>query len=756
MRFLSAFVLLTGMGTHSGLFAQSDFYDTGAVQEIRIYFVQPVWDNILDSLFIAGDKERLHGDVTINGTFLPDVGVRYKGFSSFSSARVKNPFNIKLNYIHVGQDYQGYDKIKLSNVIQDPSFVRETLSYEIARNYMPASLANFANVYVNDTLIGLYTNVEAVNNEFTEKHFNDRNNPFFKCNPVSLDLNGENANLSDTPGTDSTQYVDLYSLESEYGWGSLLELIDTLNNAPHDIHEVLNVDRALWMHAFNYSLVNFDSYVGYAQNYYLFRDKNERWNTILWDLNMSFGSFRFTDASTYWNGFSIQQAFEIDPLSHFNSVSVLPRPLLRNLFGNETYRKMYMAHIRTIVQENFLNQSYYARAFAMQNLIAVDVLADTNKFYSNQDFIQNLDSTVNDIIDYPGIAELCDQRADYLSNYRGFNGEPNISGIVVEPQTVVIGNDVFILANINDVDSAFIAYRFDENDLFNYAEMKDDGLIDNGIASDGVYGARVVAESNLLQYYMYAENDSAGVFSPARAAYEFHSFVSPIASGDLVVNEFMAYNEGDIQDENGESDDWIELFNASAYPISTAGLYLSDESTNKQKWALPQVLVNSNEYLIIWADDQEGQGENHAGFKLDATGESLFLAYSDTLVIDSVRFQTQYPISSMGRYPNGTGAFMEMFPTFNGKNSINSNGELDRYIHIYPNPSNGNVYAIIDESSPFELQVLTLDGRAVTAPYSRVSNDLVILQTYGLAAGAYSLRITTSTSSTQQTFTLTE
>ena len=69
--------------------------------------------------------------------------MRYKGFSSVSVNRVKNPFNIKLDYIIDGQDHQGIDKLKLSNVIQDPSFIREVLSYEISRKYMPSSEANF-------------------------------------------------------------------------------------------------------------------------------------------------------------------------------------------------------------------------------------------------------------------------------------------------------------------------------------------------------------------------------------------------------------------------------------------------------------------------------------------------------------------------------------------------------------------------------------------------------------------------------------
>ena len=48
---------------------------------------------------------------------------------------------------------------------------------------MPSSEANFVNLYINDTLWGLYTNVEAVNKEFVSKYYYARDNAFFKCNP---------------------------------------------------------------------------------------------------------------------------------------------------------------------------------------------------------------------------------------------------------------------------------------------------------------------------------------------------------------------------------------------------------------------------------------------------------------------------------------------------------------------------------------------------------------------------------------------
>ena len=209
-----------------------NFYDNDYIREIKIYFNQPNWDHLLDSLYLDGQKARLLANVKIDGTMYNDVGVRYKGFSSVSINNIKNPFNIKLDYVDNNQNHEGFEKIKLSNVIKDPSFLREVLSYEIARDYMPSPRANYANVYINDTLWGLYVNVEAINDKFTNKHFATVNSPLIKCNPLNLNLQtgGENSNLSNTHGNDSSFYYDYYDLKSNYGWTDLYNLIATLNN----------------------------------------------------------------------------------------------------------------------------------------------------------------------------------------------------------------------------------------------------------------------------------------------------------------------------------------------------------------------------------------------------------------------------------------------------------------------------------------------------------------------------------------------
>lgn len=533
-----------------------------------------------------------------------------------------------------------------------------------------------------------------------------------------------------------------------------MRLIEVINHHPDSIENELNLDRALWMHAFNYAIINFDSYVGYAQNYYLYRDEWERWNTIPWDLNMSFASFRLTDASTYWSGFTIAQAIAMDPLSHHGaSPSVFPRPLMRNLFANDMWRRMYLAHLRTIINENIVSGSYRDRALELRDLIQPHVVADTNKFYTDQAFLDNLDATVNFTVAYPGISELMDQRAAYLATYPGFSGQPAMSAPQYAPATVNVGAQLFITTTITSADTAFVAYRFNDQGLFERTALLDDGLHGDGPAADGVYGAAITTGSNLIEYYLYAENASAGTFSPERAAYELHRILMPASAGDIVINEIMADNRGTALDEDGYAGDWVELYNRSGHALSTAGLYLSDDPADTAKWALPTVQLDADEYMIVWADERDA-GNDHASFKLAAKGGSVMLAYDHGAVMDQLTYSAQYPIYTTGRLPNGTGTFQRLTPTWSAANKISPDHEVDRSFQIYPNPASAELFAIIDINGPFEVRIHTPDGRLVAGPFPYAAGSLVELDTYALNAGTYIMQARSDSTSITQNFTI--
>jgi len=719
------------------LAAQETFYDLNTVQEIRIYFEQDDWDADLDANYVAGEGARILANLVINGEAVDSVGIRYKGFSSVSVDREKNPFNIKLDYIKGNQHYDGINKIKLSNVIQDPSFLRETLSYSIARQYLPSSRANYAKVFINDEYWGLYTNVESVNKDFLVEHYGSNDNAFFKCNPEDLDFDGENSNLGNAPGTDTTEYFPFYDIESDAGWTDLYELIDVLNESPEDIESVLNVDRTLWMHAFNYALINFDSYVGYAQNYYVYRDDNGQFNPILWDLNQSFASYRLTDASEHFDGFSIAQAKTMDPLLHYSSVSVIPRPLMRNLFENDTYRRQYIAHLRTIIEENFESQSYITLSENLRNLIEEDVLADENKFYTDDDFYDNLNETVTDLVDYPGITDLMAARTEYLQTYPAYQGAPMISNLTNTPSTIISGGNVFINAEITNSNNVVLAYRYGGNGIFQKVNMTDNGTQNDGTANDGIYGAELINIGNSIQYYIYAENEVAGRFSPERAAYEFHLLQGDIETGEIVLNEILAKNTDGTADEGGDLDDWIELYNTTDFSISLAGLYLSDGSENLQKWALPDVAIAADDYLIIWADEDQEQGALHANFKLSGMGEAVFLTNENGDILDMVEFGEQTDDRSYGRFPNGTGDFTDMPPSFSGVNSLVSDlievGE--ETVSIFPNPVQDLLKIEFSEETPREIKLYSIDGKLIKI--QKVNTERVFLNVKGFPEGLY-------------------
>ena len=71
----------------------AEFYDMDTINTLSITFSQDNWDQLLDDLYAAGNEERLEGTVEINGVTYENVGIRYKGNSSYNKDQIKNPLN---------------------------------------------------------------------------------------------------------------------------------------------------------------------------------------------------------------------------------------------------------------------------------------------------------------------------------------------------------------------------------------------------------------------------------------------------------------------------------------------------------------------------------------------------------------------------------------------------------------------------------------------------------------------------------------
>ena len=738
-------LLLLILVVYSTKIKAQDFYDIDVIQEIHITFTQNNWDYLLDSLIAVGDDRLMAETVSVNGIQFDSVGVRYKGNSSYNVNNSKNPLNIKLSYLK-DQDYNGYQTFKLSSGFKDPTFAREVLSYEIARKYMPASKANWVKVYINGNYYGLFTNVEAVNKDFLEDYYSTNDNILFKCDgtpgppPMGCPFGGGSG--LGYRGPDSICYYNNYELKRDYGWSRLIQMIDTLNNNSSFTDKVIYIDRALWMLAYNNVLVNFDSYTGSRHNYYVYEDKNQRFHTILWDLNEAFGVFA---QSGMGPPMSIQDMQNLDPLHNMNSMQ---HPLIEKLLINPLYRKSYIAHYRTILEENFYNNWYAGRLSYFQALIDSAVNMDLNKIYSYQDFINNYTVDIGNI---PGIDNFVSARNNALSTNPELLKVPPMISIPDEmPLNPQEGDTVWISTSITNAQNVELRYRYADHDVFMNKVMLDNGLNNDGIFGDGIFGAYLILPSTGLQYYIFAENNDAAMFSPVRAEYEFYEINtnSGLNTGDLVINEFSASNNSIIADVSGVFEDWIELYNNTNEAINLNGLFLSDDLSNITKWAFPDTQIQANEYLLVWADKDENEVGLHTNFKISSGGEALGLWDNAGKLLDSISFGPQISDVTTGRFPNGTGPFISMSPTPQAENINNTSvQELQKLIlnfNIFPNPyleGGLNVIVEIQREQAIEILIINALGQVqYTSSHSMTQGvNQITLDDLDLHPGIYNL-----------------
>ena len=161
----------------------------------------------------------------------------------------------------------------------------------------------------------------------------------------------------------------------------------------------------------------------------------------------------------------------------------------------------------------------------------------------------------------------------------------------------------------------------------------------------------------------------------------------------LVINEFMTSNTDFILDPQGDDDDWIEIYNYGDEDIELGGMYLTDDLTDPTMWKvlvgpLGETIVPAGGYLLIWADNDGGDGAVHVPFGLAAGGgEDIGLFDSNENLIDSIaNFGVVAENHSLGRLPNGTGGWI-LFGASEGNNPTpgQSNGEISSDEHVMIN-----------------------------------------------------------------------
>jgi hypothetical protein len=722
------FAVLICLNTFSG-FSQS-FYDINSIQKIEILFSQSNWDYMMDTAKAGKDGYLMAQWVKVNGIQFDSAGVKFKGNSSYNASNAKNPFHIELDYIK-NQDYLGYKDLKLSNGFKDPSMVREVLAYSIANKYMASPLANFCQLYINGSYIGVYTNCEAVTKTFCDNHFYSKDNSFFFMDNFSCPLKYN--------GPDSASYTT-YTIKSSTGWKPLINLCDTLVNKSAFIESILDVDRSLWMMGFDNVLVNLDSYIGGpTHNYYAYRDNNGRFNPIIWDVNEAFGNFNNAGGGP---PLSLSQEQTMSAFIHSTDPNW---PLIQQLLANPMFKRMYIAHMRTIISENFANGSYTTTAFNMQAIADTAIQSDPNKFFTYANFLSNVNNNVGTTA---GLSVLMGPRVTYLNSTADFTYTPPTITSASAAATPSLSSPVTLTANVTNANSntVYLGYRFAVTQRFNRVLMYDDGLHNDGVASDNIFGATFTMTASTAQYYVYAENNLAGMFEPQRAEYEFYTLkaVQTASVGQVYINEIMANNVSGTMNESSQFEDWVEIYNTTSVPLELNGLYLTDNYSQPTKFPFPpNSVVPANGFIVIWADQNASTSSYvHCNFKLSSAGERLMLSNGSGVVLDSISFGAQTADKSMARCPDGAGTFsVGASPTFKTSNCTIGINELNKNtaeFKIYPNPSNDQVSIKSESEKNSSLEIFNVIGESI---YKTTFNPNATINTRNWEAGIYFVRV---------------
>ena len=472
---------------------ESALFDTSMVHTIDIEMED--WDAFLADCM---NEEYAACSLVIDQTVCKNAAIRAKGNTSLTSVASygNNRYSFKVEFDHYdqGNTYYGLDKLCLNNIIQDNTFMKDYVTYQMMAGFgADAPLCSFAYITVNGEDFGLYLAVEGVEESFLERKFGNDYGELYK--PDSMDMGGgrgngaefnpedmegfmnppenqeanqnipqinpeakgdgtqqKNGNPSgpDAPGGMSrgSDDVSLIYTDDEYeSYGNIFDNAKTeitdrdkdrliaslkLLNEGDDIEHVVNVEEVIRYFVVHNFVCNFDSYTGsMIHNYYLY-EKEGQLSMIPWDYNLAFGGFESgTDAQGLVN-------YPID--SPVSGGTIESRPMLAWIFASEEYTEQYHQYFAEFIEQYFVNGECENMIDTVSEMIAPYVEKDPTKFCSYEEFLEGVST----------LKSFCVLRAESIQGQLDGSISSTDSGVAVsskEEQTS--DSDVVEAANLS-------------------------------------------------------------------------------------------------------------------------------------------------------------------------------------------------------------------------------------------------------------------------------------------------------------------
>ncbi len=417
--------------------SMAPFYPDRVVT-VRFLMTDEDWEYLRKN---ASEESYVRADMWYDGELIPDIAVRPKGNSSLATTigmgSIKFGLKVDLNLYNAARSLDGVKKLNFNNGFSDPTFIKETLSYELFEKMgIPTPRSAFVDVWVNDIHLGLYNMVEQIDKKFLARYFSNTNGNLYKPempasylnwtqndvkakysqknNTNNLDVNiggGKLADIINSLGEKSPNQESATEPRNPFGfWGgvnifgdfarddylaqmaiktnenqpdysALYRLLDILHNEPdstfsEEIEKVLDVDEVLRYLSVSTVLVHLDNYIGMGHNYYLY-EVDGKFTILPWDMNMSFGGL-----SIGYGNDDVLNFFIDEPVSG----PLADRPLVARLLAVPEYLEIYHNYLVYLIDGPFSSPVMTERIDSLADLIRPYVKADTHKFFSTADF----------------------------------------------------------------------------------------------------------------------------------------------------------------------------------------------------------------------------------------------------------------------------------------------------------------------------------------------------------------------------------
>ncbi len=439
---------------------------------------------------------------------------------------------------------------------------------------------------------------------------------------------------------------------------------------------------------------------GFRHNLVILRGPDQRWRYVMWDEddifpweNLQANLLRLYAAADHADFLA-----NLPPLQRYESYTYA-KPycdLFRQLMGNAQYRTLLAHRADLLLQGPLAVPTAQARLDSILTLFQPGLPLHAPRFE-----VSNLEDVESHLADYQEFfaqrhpiftTQFIEFRSEFLApvELSGFSANLSMGEVALawrtERERDNLGFEIWRAVT----DSTALELLADYSDFpqlvgsLNCDEPRQYAFID----------AEVPVQSTIWYQLRHVDiNDGTTV-------HDWLQRVGPAPLSSLVINEFMAKNDSTFSDPAGEFDDWVELYNQGADYVNLEGYYLTDNLGDPTKWPLPAELLRPGGFLMIWCDSDPEQGDNHATFKLAASGEQVglySLVAGLATPIDTLSFGPQIPDISQGRLPDGFGSWQTLIhPTPGSANShatgIQEISQLALTLHqIVPNPGDREV-----------------------------------------------------------------